>query len=87
MGNKPEEQAHSFSTSAKHKGRLVVVIRSGKKNSRICPMNEYQNRAGSEDRFSESCEIVPTSELTDITKVNKTKKKASRKKTTQKKAS
>jgi len=68
-----------YSTTATHKGKNVVVIRKGEKQCRICPINEYEKRAASDVRFSESCELVPTSELSNIKKVEQPKKKKAQK--------
>jgi len=61
--------------TAKHKGKKVNIIRFSTKNCRICPSELYEKRNASETPWSESCELVPTSELSEIKELSEKKKK------------
>jgi len=65
--------------TANHKGQQVNIIRFSTKNCRICPSKLYEKRNASDVPWSESCELVPTSELSNIKVVKEEKKKAAKK--------
>jgi len=76
MNAQTETQAAPAPTrTAKYKNKKVAIIRYSTKNCRICPMTEYEAKVNSDVCFSDSCELVPTNELTEVTDVKKTKKK------------
>jgi len=62
--------------TANHKGKKVIIIRYSTQNCRVCPADQHEKLSKSDTPWSESCPLVPTSELSGITDVKKTKKKA-----------
>jgi len=64
-------------TTATHNGKDVAILRKGKKSSRICSVSAYKGIMDSDETMgtNDKTSLVPNSELKNVSKPQKTKKK------------